>query len=149
MARTSTRRRKGCGLCKPWKHAGHGDAYRMPPSALRQFPAPNSSRISRHDASDPAGSAPPRARKDRNRWCRGKPGIEHVPVIVWRPYNSDTFWECRPARDYEKQTTDGWVCQHRQECANCGHVLRPIGMLTADECPDRAGTPASSGARGR
>lgn len=49
MPRTSTRRRKGCGLCKPWKHAGHGDAERMPYSARKQFAAPTGARISRHD----------------------------------------------------------------------------------------------------
>ena len=37
MARTSSRRHKGCQLCKPWKNARHGDAYRMPYSARRQF----------------------------------------------------------------------------------------------------------------
>jgi hypothetical protein len=37
MARTSSRRWKGCRLCKPHKDARHGDAYRMPVSALRQF----------------------------------------------------------------------------------------------------------------
>lgn len=47
MARTSTRRRKGCGLCRPWKLAGNGDAYRMPPSARRQFG--RSRRLSRKD----------------------------------------------------------------------------------------------------
>jgi hypothetical protein len=47
MARTSSRRRKGCGLCRPWKHAGHGDAYRMPPAAVRQFGARRARRISR------------------------------------------------------------------------------------------------------
>jgi hypothetical protein len=35
MARTSGRRWKGCQLCKPWKHAGQGDAVRIPPSVLR------------------------------------------------------------------------------------------------------------------
>jgi hypothetical protein len=37
MARTRNRRWKGCRLCKPHKDARHGDAYRMPVSALRQF----------------------------------------------------------------------------------------------------------------
>jgi hypothetical protein len=47
MARTSTRRRKGCGLCKPWKHAGHGDSFRQPPRAQRQYGS--SRRWNRHD----------------------------------------------------------------------------------------------------
>jgi hypothetical protein len=37
MARTSTRRTKGCPLCKPWKFAGHGDTYRVPPRVLRHL----------------------------------------------------------------------------------------------------------------
>jgi len=37
MARTSTRRTKGCPMCKPWKFAGHGDSYRQPPRVQRQF----------------------------------------------------------------------------------------------------------------
>jgi hypothetical protein len=37
MARTSGRRWKGCQLCKPHKHAGQGDAARMPWSAVRQL----------------------------------------------------------------------------------------------------------------
>ncbi|MGD0687371.1 MAG: hypothetical protein ABSA03_19915 [Streptosporangiaceae bacterium] len=49
MARTSGRRWKGCRLCKPHKHAGHGDAARMPYSALRQFPTRNGKRVSRRD----------------------------------------------------------------------------------------------------
>lgn len=47
MARTSTRRRKGCGLCKPWKLASYGDAYRMPWSAVRQYGKKR--RVSRND----------------------------------------------------------------------------------------------------
>ncbi len=37
MARTSTRRWKGCQLCKQHKHAGNGDGTRMPTNAARQF----------------------------------------------------------------------------------------------------------------
>jgi hypothetical protein len=47
VARTSTRRRKGCGLCKPWKHAGHGDSYRQPAQVQRQFGSRR--RWNRHD----------------------------------------------------------------------------------------------------
>jgi len=49
MARTSGRRWRGCRLCKPHKHAGHGDAARMPYSSLRQFPTRNGKRVSRRD----------------------------------------------------------------------------------------------------
>jgi hypothetical protein len=49
MARTSSRRWKGCAMCKPWKFAGYGDAERMPYAALRQFPTSGGQRVSRHD----------------------------------------------------------------------------------------------------
>lgn len=50
MPRTSNRRWKGCPLCKSHKHAGHGDAVRMPWSALKQLGKKR--RISRKDHSD-------------------------------------------------------------------------------------------------
>lgn len=37
MARTSNRRWKGCAMCKAHKHAGNGDAVRMPTRELRKF----------------------------------------------------------------------------------------------------------------
>jgi hypothetical protein len=49
MPRTSNRRWKGCPLCKMHKHAGHGDAERMPRAARKFFPTRNGKRISRHD----------------------------------------------------------------------------------------------------
>jgi hypothetical protein len=51
-ARTSSRRHKGCQLCKPWKLARHGDAYTQPPSAVRQLGARRARKISRHDVGD-------------------------------------------------------------------------------------------------
>lgn len=49
MARTSSRRWKGCRLCKPHKDARNGDSWRMPRSAVRQFPTRNGKRVSRRD----------------------------------------------------------------------------------------------------
>jgi hypothetical protein len=37
MPRTSTRRWKGCQLCKPHKNASHGDSERMPWTVARKF----------------------------------------------------------------------------------------------------------------
>jgi hypothetical protein len=50
MACTSSRRHKGCQLCKPWKHAGHGDSYRIPASALRKMGG-RTRRVSRRQVS--------------------------------------------------------------------------------------------------
>jgi hypothetical protein len=52
MARTSSRRWKGCRLCKPHKNARHGDAVRMPAAALRQMGG-RTRRVSRREV--PAG----------------------------------------------------------------------------------------------
>lgn len=49
MPRTSNRRWKGCLLCKPHKHAGQGDAQRIPYAALKAFPVWRGKRVSRHD----------------------------------------------------------------------------------------------------
>lgn len=51
MARTSTRRWKGCRLCKMHKHAGHGDAERIPPRELRRMGGKRK-RVSRKDISE-------------------------------------------------------------------------------------------------
>jgi len=50
VARTSSRRWKGCQLCKPHKHAGHGDAERKPTTELRQIGKRR--RVDRHDLGD-------------------------------------------------------------------------------------------------
>jgi len=47
MAHSSHRQRKGCGLCKPHKHRGHGDAARTPFRELRKIG--NTRRVSRND----------------------------------------------------------------------------------------------------
>lgn len=86
---------------------------------------------------DPANRAnaerQPRARKDRKRWCRGKPGVKHQPSLV----ASRDGWLCHLPEAWHRQMWPGedWVCWHREECTACGRVLR-TGV--APECPDRA-----------
>ena len=50
MARTSSRRWKGCQVCKPNKHAGNGQAARKRFSKLRYIGRKR--RVSRHDVGD-------------------------------------------------------------------------------------------------
>jgi hypothetical protein len=50
VARTSSRRWKGCQLCKPHKHAGQGDAERKPMGELRRIGKRR--RVNRHDLGD-------------------------------------------------------------------------------------------------
>lgn len=52
MARTSSRRWKGCQLCKPYKHAGCGQAQRKSWGDLRSIGKKR--RVSRHDLGDAA-----------------------------------------------------------------------------------------------
>jgi hypothetical protein len=47
MAHSSHTRQKGCGLCKPHKHTGNGDAVRAPWPVLRKLGTKR--RLSRHD----------------------------------------------------------------------------------------------------
>lgn len=75
------------------------------------------------------------AKKDTRRWCRGKVGVEHFPVIVKR-----TGWYglrgCeRVTEEWALKLWPGrtWRCSHREECANCGKVVRHSINLV--ECP--------------
>lgn len=91
---------------------------------------------------DPAKRAP--AKKDTRHFCKGKPGVEHVPAIVqderapgwlkagcgWR-----ADWRVR-LRGYDA----GWHCQHREICTGCGKILRE-GWDVGRECPDYPGDP--------
>jgi hypothetical protein len=74
-------------------------------------------------------TSPHRSSKNRRRWCRGKPGVEHQPVMTKRGYHSDTDTTCRRCpwglRD--------WWCYHVDQCATCGRVLR---HYEGRECPD-------------
>jgi hypothetical protein len=65
-------------------------------------------------------------RKNRKRWCKGKVGVEHRPVIERDPF-WDKYGACQPR---------GWWsgCYHWERCTVCGKVLRRF--LGAD-CPDR------------
>jgi len=80
-----------------------------------------------------ARSAPPT--KDRRRWCRGKAGIQHVVVMVYRPYYGHT---CR-IFEYTVRRPGGrdkhvkrWTCSHQWACDNCGKVL---DRVSRDDCP--------------
>jgi hypothetical protein len=74
-----------------------------------------------------------RGRKDTRRWCKGKPGVEHVPVIVFRPWYGR---ECRPPQEWAARLCpSGWDCEHREVCENCGKILREPWKLAKEECP--------------
>jgi hypothetical protein len=73
------------------------------------------------------------SRKDRRRWCRGKPGVEHGErQLVLNSYagwwSRDGGLPCRVA------WSGAWRCAHEEACSVCGKVLRR--RLPTAECPD-------------
>lgn len=82
---------------------------------------------------------PRSARKDTKRWCRGKAGVEHEPVISKRRGEPWSTRGCHPPDAWQLRVWPfrTWICVHDERCGNCGRVLRRY--LTARECPDHPG----------
>lgn len=83
-----------------------------------------------------------RSRKNTRRWCRGKEGVEHDPVVVlrdqyrdWKPilYSKHGVTRRLPCW-YPVWWPTRYFCAHRLVCKNCGKVLRE-GL--GPDCPDR------------
>lgn len=81
-------------------------------------------------------------RKDRRRWCRGKVGVEHVPVIElekgaasYRQHNP-ALRQCRWDLRYYGDTRLVWTCAHVRLCATCRKVLTMSWELEAVACPE-------------
>jgi hypothetical protein len=74
------------------------------------------------------------AKKNTKRWCRGKEGREHIPMI------SDPRWgfpcQWRPAWGRLKDSSNAkrWSCSHHEICSTCGKELRY--SIQRDECPE-------------
>lgn len=85
----------------------------------------------RPDDEDPT---PYRPRKNRARWCRGKPGREHTPIVAVDEKFSSLFpagYTCTPVRGF------GWGCRHHQVCSTCGKTLiNGFEPAMQDLCPD-------------
>jgi hypothetical protein len=81
-------------------------------------------------------------RKSTKRWCKGKPGREHVPAIVFRPWYGR---DCHPleAGSWRDIAGTGWHCEHREICQVCGRILREAWNLAPSECPDYRGVVAT------
>lgn len=109
-----------------------------------KFPQPRNNRLSDswYDANangrkDPLHpkyrEKPSPSKKDRRRWCRGKPGVEHDPRLVL-PSGAGPGRPCRPAETWvaDKQYLD-WSCDHAMVCARCQRIMwRGLGA----DCPD-------------
>lgn len=119
------------------RHAKSKWEWGTPPSRSAER-----SQAAAEDVRDPAKKAP--ARKDTRAWCRGKVGIEHIPVIVVDhsvPHFDRTDLRCK-WRAYWDWKTEGavvyWRCEHCEECINCGKVLR--ATVASRECPAYPGS---------
>lgn len=79
-----------------------------------------------------------RARKDRRRWCRGKIGTPHRPVVrlgnyaAFRLRYNAVKAPCYVATWLRSSTR--WICSHERACENCGKILE---HSLGDDCPDR------------
>lgn len=92
----------------------------------------------------------PRPKKDRRRWCRGKVGKPHQPVIAYHPplhyARGEVDWRCGwrcwrylgggPAEPHTDHTLGGGMihnyrCHHVERCAECGKIL-----TRTVECPE-------------
>lgn len=66
-------------------------------------------------------------KKNTKKWCKGKVGVEHEPVIELNTkhmYGSNYGKKCRP--------DVWWGCYHHEVCKNCGKELK----LFFSSCPD-------------
>jgi hypothetical protein len=90
-----------------------------------------------------------RARKDRKRWCRGKEGVEHTPVLrytKWGQYRQTRdpqYVMCgwtkhwRSNRPGSRRELWSWHCSHERGCSTCGKILDArLGHLCPEYTPD-------------
>lgn len=78
---------------------------------------------------------PASKKKNTRRWCRGKPGVEHTPMIE---LDSGGQQRVRDGKDacyqWPYSSWDRWVCRHHEICTTCGKILkRSFGI----KCPDK------------
>ena len=97
-------------------------------------------------------ATPHRSRKNRRRWCGGKVGREHQPVIrisKWGLYRlqrdpdkpvchwqEKRRWETTPeGRRWVGTGEWRWRCDHEDGCDRCGKVLDSL-FGVGKRCPD-------------
>jgi hypothetical protein len=72
----------------------------------------------------------PKAKKNTKRWCRGKEGREHVPMLMMRRWGLPC--DFRPS--WRDQSKNVWRCNHNEICSTCGKQIRY--SIQRDECPE-------------
>ena len=76
------------------------------------------------------------AKKDRKRWCKGKPGREHDYQVQVQPNG----WGSHGTPSSERRCQphnwptryDWWICKHAAICQNCGRQE----SITKQQCPE-------------
>lgn len=86
---------------------------------------------------------PHRSKKDKKRWCGGKPGREHRYRIATPKNLPSYFTSCRGPRQWEVDLIarrpsmasryGSWRCMHERVCGTCGRV--EFGGVTPEQCP--------------
>jgi hypothetical protein len=76
------------------------------------------------------------SRKDKKRWCKGRVGRPHEPVISSDPkYGSACkIWNYGVINKGKIEPHSRYMCYHVIQCKNCGKILK--WALTEGECPD-------------
>lgn len=76
-------------------------------------------------------------RKDTRRWCKGKPGRDHVPgEPVKGSYAASHDWPCswHLSGVVGREPTPRYSCLHEVRCQTCGKILEH--WLEPERCPD-------------
>jgi hypothetical protein len=94
-----------------------------------------------------------RARKNTRRWCRGKSGVEHKPVVQltnWGERHRTTdstrtcHWDQHWRRVRDQTVKSGpwyWYCDHEEVCSGCGKIL---DSSPCEKCPEWIPKPSTT-----
>jgi hypothetical protein len=80
----------------------------------------------------------PGTKKNTKRWCRGKVGIYHVPVLIEEDWYLSMGYRCEErvlAFPWMQipNTKLRWFCIHQERCVACNKIIRH--NLRIEECP--------------
>jgi hypothetical protein len=87
----------------------------------------------------------PKGKKNTKRWCKGKVGVEHQPVINMTNYyyakcNKPNYLITSREYSFEDEVRNPrffsriWSCCHQIQCQMCGKILEHY--LAWYDCPD-------------
>lgn len=70
-------------------------------------------------------------RKNTRKWCKGKRGVKHTPILSKESYKC--YWYAYYAWD-SKEENATYQCNHKKSCSVCGIVLE-WSIVDKTECP--------------